>query len=125
VKLLVKMMVVFTTLYAVAALMRQGRISWPFAFIGTALTTLLGSAGDRILMPKMKRTTAVLTDIPLIAGSLATARLLAGNKREGVDLPYLGVVSGVLGGFEALYHEWVHDRGRYHRLEELEGGNHH
>lgn len=118
-KLLIKMMVVFSTLYAVAGLMRSGRVQWPFAFLGTALVSFLGTAGDRILMPKMSRGMSVVTDMLLIAMSLCGARKI--TRAEG-DLrswwPYIGVVSAVLGGFECLYHEWVFDRDDYQELAE-------
>jgi hypothetical protein len=118
VKLLVKMMVVFATLYAVASLLRRGRIGWPFAFFGTALITVLGTFGDRILMPKMSRLNAVLTDIPLIGLCLVAAQKLTGDDKGRIDWPYVGIVSSVLGGFEGLYHEWVHDRGDSRALAE-------
>ena len=120
-RLLVKMMVVFATLYAVAGVMRSGRVQWPFAFLGTALVSLLGTVGDRILMPKMSRGMAVFTDMLLIALSLCGARKF--TRAEG-DLrswwPYIGIVSAVLGGFEGVYHEWVFNREAYE--EEAERG---
>ncbi|PWK05108.1 DUF2512 family protein [Tumebacillus permanentifrigoris] len=113
-KLLVKMLVVFSTLYAVGALMRRNRVGWPFAFVGTAVVSLLGTAGDRMLMPKMTRLTAVLTDLLLIAGSLFSARkMVPGDRSTAISLPYIGIVTAVLGAFESLYHEWVFPRKKY------------
>jgi len=121
-KLLVKLMVIFSTLYAVGALLRNGRISWPFAFVGTAVTGLLGIAGDRILMPKMKRWTAVWTDVLLIMGSLFAAKWMV-REGQGVDLPYIGTAAAVLGGFESVFHEWVYNREAYQELADSEGGH--
>jgi hypothetical protein len=128
-KLLVKIMVIFATLYAVAAMMRRVCLQWPFAFLATALLGLLGTAGDRIFMPKMNRITAALLDALMIAGTLfgtnALGDLIAPRRRSKdrtrLSLPYVGVVSGLLGGFESLYHEWVHHREPYQKA--AEGGN--
>lgn len=123
-KLLIKIMVIFSTLYAVAALVRSTRIQWPFAFASTGLISLLGTIGDRLFLPKMGRVTAALLDTLLIALSLfGTGKFNNDNRRERkISLPYIGIVSGLLGGFESLFHEWLYDRERY---EEPKGGTLH
>lgn len=111
-KLLIKLLAVFSVVYAVSALMSRARVKPPFAFLSTALISLLGTVGDRVLMPKMNRTTAAATDSLLIAASLLGANKLSGGGSR-VPWPYIGAVSTILGGFEALYHEWIYNRGRY------------
>jgi hypothetical protein len=125
-KLLIKMMAVFVTIYAVGSMFRSVRIAWPFAFISTALISLLGGAADRIVLPKLSRTTAVITDILFMALTLFGAgRLMGGrggktNTDQQMTLPYISTVSAVLGGIESIYHEWLYKRDRY---EHPEGGS--
>jgi len=126
-KLLIKMMSVFIAIYAVGAMFRSVRISWPFAFISTAIISLLGVTADRIVMPKLSRPTAAITDALFMGLTLfGVDRLSRGGRRNGkpkpqennVSLPYLGTVSAVLGGVESLYHEWLYKRDRYESHEE-------
>ena len=116
-KLLIKMLTVFSVLYAVSALMSRARVKPPLAFLSTALISLLGTVGDRVLMPKMGRATAAATDGLLIAASLLGANAL-GGRGSRVPWPYIGAVSTILSGFEALYHEWIYNRSRYQEAAE-------
>ncbi|ARU63562.1 hypothetical protein CBW65_23030 [Tumebacillus avium] len=118
-KLLVKLMVVFATIYAVAGMMRSVRVNPAFTFLSAAAIGLLGYAGDRMLLPKMGRATAILTDALLYGLTLFGASKAVAGQNSSVTLPYIGLVSAALGGFEGLFHEWVYDREAH---EEPKGG---
>jgi hypothetical protein len=122
VKQLIKIMVVFATIYAIAGMMRNVRLQPAFTFLATALISLLSIAFDRIFMPKLSRIKAVLLDALLFALTLFGADKAGPGKENRISWPYIGLVASVLGGFEGLFHEWVYKREAY---EEPKGGNVH
>ncbi|TCP54554.1 uncharacterized protein DUF2512 [Tumebacillus sp. BK434] len=118
-KLLVKLMVIFATIYALAGIMKSVRVNPAFTFLATALIGLFGIAGDRLLLPKMGRATAIIGDALLCGLMLFGASQAVSGRDSRVTLPYIGLVSAALGGFEGLFHEWIYDRDAH---EEPRGG---
>lgn len=112
-RLLIKLLFLFASIYAVASLMRGVRIRPSFSFLALALIGLMGTIGDRILLPRFSRAGAAVGDALFAALGLFGAAKWNRDSENRVTWPYIGVLSALLGGFEYLYHGWIYNREAY------------